>query len=422
MFISTNSGTETVSALTAVGLRRAGHEVLLYAPRIGELAERMRTQGFQVYDRIADIKEMPDVIHAHHVTPTLIAMARFPNVPVVFTCHSSVFMVEAPIVHPQIKRWVAVDEACRRKSIACGVPEQKLSVIHNAVDLTRFIPRSVLPTKPVRGLMLTKNHHHQKVVREACLKMNIDLDELGPATGRVSDEIEKELIRYDVVFATARMAIEAASVGCAVVVCDARGFAGLLTCENMNNWRDWNLGVGLLSQQTNVENLIEAIGAYNSEDAFRVSEYFRSVVGLDKYTEAYLVVYQQAIDDHLKSANNDYALDNSRWIEELSVTIPERKWFNIATELGMIQKGNDQALLVSRFDAISDALQNYESMARIGQASAEQAVLQLNATNQSLQTLVEKVTEIERFNSQIKRFYHSILPTFIRKYLYKLRK
>lgn len=404
MFLSSNSGTETVSAITAAGLRNAGHEVTLFAPRIGDLAQRMRTQGFPLYDRIGEIHEKPDVIHAHHLTPTLIAMTRFPDVPVVFTCHSSVFAVEAPMVHPQIKRWIAVDEACRRKSISCGVPEERLSLIHNAVDLMRFKPRDKLPLKPERGLLLTKNHEHQKVVREACQAMNITLDELGPATGRTSSEIEKELPNYDIVFATARMAIEAAAVGCAVVVCDARGFAGLLTSKNMAIWRDWNLGVGLLNKSTSVENIKEAIAAYDAEDTFRVMEYFRSVADLNDYISKYINVYQQAIDEKTQNGIEDYSFDNARWVEELAVTVPERKWFEIATELLMLKANNDHALMLARFDALSDELKKLTSLSCQSNKDAD-----------------KKLSKLENFIEQARKFYRATVPVFIRKYLYNLR-
>ncbi|MER8922444.1 hypothetical protein [Mesorhizobium sp. M0802] len=60
---------------------------------------------------------------------------------------------------------------------------------------------------------MTKNFDHQAAVRQACAKNGIELDELGPATGRFSHQLEQDLLGYDIVFATARMAIEAAAVG-----------------------------------------------------------------------------------------------------------------------------------------------------------------------------------------------------------------
>ena len=56
---------------------------------------------------------------------------------------------------------------------------------------------------------------------------------LRPSRYAESDRLEAVLPRYDIVFATARMALEAAVVGCAVVVVDGRGFAGMLRSENL---------------------------------------------------------------------------------------------------------------------------------------------------------------------------------------------
>ena len=78
----------------------------------------MRRRGHHVVDRIAEIVEKPDIIHAQHLTPCLTALARFPDVPAVFSCHSAFFEVEAPMLHPQIRHWIAVDEACRVKCLS----------------------------------------------------------------------------------------------------------------------------------------------------------------------------------------------------------------------------------------------------------------------------------------------------------------
>ena len=109
-----------------------------------------------------------------------------------------------------------------------GVPADRLSVILNAVDLERFRRRDALPVTPAKALLLSKNQGHRATVNAACAAAELELDELGPGFGRVVPDLENQLLRYDLVFATARMALEAAATGCAVVVCDERGFAGML--------------------------------------------------------------------------------------------------------------------------------------------------------------------------------------------------
>ena len=102
-----------------------------------------------------------------------------------------------------------------------------IDLLPNAVDLDRFRPRDALPERPRRALLLAKNSEHVDAVREASRIAGMQLDEIGSAFGRVVDDLDVRLKDYDLVFATARMALEALAVGCSVIVCDGRGLAGL---------------------------------------------------------------------------------------------------------------------------------------------------------------------------------------------------
>ena len=357
LFLLHNSGSEAVVELLADGLRGAGHQTMLLAPTLGDMADRMRRRGHHVVDRIAEIVEKPDVIHAQHLTPCLTALARFPDVPAVFSCHSAFFEVEAPMLHPQIRHWIAVDEACRAKCLSRGIPADQMSLVYNAVDLNRFKQRPPLPARPARGLLLTKNFEHQAAVREACGRSGIQLDELGPATGRFSYQLEQDLLDYDIVFATARMAIEAAAVGCAVVVCDARGFAGLLSSANMEAWRRFNLGVGLLTRPTTVENLLDAIAGFDANDAAVVSTYFRKVAGDAYFVEEHLRIDDQAMRSDKGLDPDERALATAAWIEEIGAAsapkmVPHRE--GIARLAGFTHP----ATLLAQLQANSRILEN----------------------------------------------------------------
>lgn len=334
LFVKNYSGSENVVELLAEGLRRAGHQPTIYAPMLGEQAEKMQRRGFRVVDRAAQLTEMPDVIHGQHVTPCLVAMARFPDVPVVYACHSSFFDVESPLPHPQIREVIAVDESCAAKCREVGVAPDRLSIILNAVDLDRFKRRLPLPERPARALLLTKNRGHRATVRAACAKLGLEVDEVGPATNRFVPDIETILGDYDLVFATARMALEAAATGCAVVVCDDRGFAGMLTSRNLATWRPMNFGVGILTQPVTVENVSVAISQYDAADAGLVTDTLRKTSGVDQYVEQHLEVYRRAVN-RPAPGKDQIDLATAHWVEELAVTPPERKWKSIAKELGI---------------------------------------------------------------------------------------
>lgn len=333
LFVAHNSGSETVVELLADGLRRAGHLPMVLAPTLGPQADRMRARGHVLVDRVAKLPARPDVIHAQHTPVALAAMAAFPDVPAIFTCHSALFEVEGPRPHPQIRHWVAVDDLCRERCLSRGVPADRLVVIANAVDMHRFARRASLPARPSRALLLSKNHGHQTMVRQACAARGLTLDELGPAAGNVSDRIEAVLPDYDLVFATARMALEAATVGCSVVVCDARGFAGLLTLDRLPAWRRLNFGAGLLTEPVGVPGLLAAIDAYDADDASGVADCLRAEASLDACVDRYLALYAAALADLEPVDRAARAAATAAWIEDLTPSTATGDWHRAAAEL-----------------------------------------------------------------------------------------
>ncbi|WP_137127970.1 glycosyltransferase [Roseomonas sp. HF4] len=332
LYVAHGSGSEAVIELLADGLRRAGHDPMLYAPTLGEQAIRMRRRGHVVVDRIAQLPHRPDILHLQHATPAAMALAAFPAVPAIFSCHSAFFEVEAPRPHPQIRRWIAVDDLCRDRCLSRGVPAERLSVILNAVDTERFAQRAPLPPRPRRALMLTKTTEQQNLVRAVCAEMGIALDELGPGTGRVTDRLEDELPAYDLVFATARMALEAATVGCAVVVGDGRGFAGLLTGGNLDAWRRLNFGAGLLSRPMTAEALRAAIAGYDPADAARIAARLRAEATAEDYAARHVALYRSATAEAPGLAE-EAARASAAWLEDLLPSAAERPWRDIVREI-----------------------------------------------------------------------------------------
>ncbi|TPJ35551.1 glycosyltransferase [Mesorhizobium sp. B2-8-3] len=419
--VAQNSGTESVVELLADGLRAAGHQTMLLTTNLGDMADRMRRRGHHVVDRVAEIVDKPDIIHGQHLTPCLTALARFPDVPAIFSCHSSFFEIEAPMPHPQICHWIAVDEACRAKCLSRGIPEDKLDLIYNAVDLERFRPRPPLPAFPKRGLLLTKNFDHQQAVRVACTRTGVQLDELGPATNRYSNQIEKDLLAYDVVFATARMAMEAAAVGCSVVVCDARGFAGMLDTGNMERWRRANLGVSLLDRPTSAENLMAAISSYNADDAATVSAYFRDMAGSSHFIDEHLRVYDQVLHAGLRATSEEVALGTASWIEEIAVSIPHRKWLRIVKEMHGWPDAIDQLTMMELLRANTKTLEgNSALLTALSQSTAD--LIQGGPGHHAiLRQIDDRVSRLSRFVDEVSGLYNGMVPLFIRKMLLRIR-
>ena len=119
-----------------------------------------------------------------------------------------------------------------------GAPPERTCVIQNAIDLRRIPPRTrPLPERPQRALIFTKNTSHIPFVEEACRRAGIAVETLGRSVGRVVLDPERELVEHDLVFATARSALEAIASGAATIVMDARGIAGMATRANAAHFR-----------------------------------------------------------------------------------------------------------------------------------------------------------------------------------------
>jgi glycosyltransferase involved in cell wall biosynthesis len=336
LFLARGTGTEAVVELLADGLRRAGHEPILFAPKLGPLARRMRARGHRIIDRIGAMPFRPDVIHAQHATPALMAMAAFPEVPVVFACHSSIFEVEAPLPHPQIRRVTALDERGRDRCVGRGIDPNRIAVVQNAVDIERFRRRPPLPTTPERGLLVAKAGKNLGMIRTVCERMGLPLTEIGFGVGRPTSALEEEFQTHDIVFASGRSALEAACAGCSVVVVEGNACAGLLTTATLDGWRDGNFGVAILNQPTDASRLEASIAAYDPAEAARVTDRLRQDASVDGYVARYVALYAEAIADEAVEDRDLLASATARWLEELLPTSTDRPWRQVAHEVGQM--------------------------------------------------------------------------------------
>jgi hypothetical protein len=242
------------------------------------------------------VAEVPDVIHGHHAIPCAEAIMRFPEVPAINVCHAFEYWVEAPAHFPQVAAYVAVDEACRDRLVHTqGIDPARVVTLPNAVDLSRVPARPhPLPDRPRRAAAFGKaSAVHQ--IRSACEALSMEFEALGRHVGREIPNPEEYLVNFDLVFASARAALEALCCGCAVVVCDARGSAGLVTSENFAALRAKNFGLRCLTMPITVEGLVEEVRRHDREDANRVSERARREGDLERLLDAFDGLYEKVI-------------------------------------------------------------------------------------------------------------------------------
>ena len=311
--LASRTGTETYIKEGALGLLRRGHTPLVYSPDLGEIAAEIRAASVPVVDDLARLGAPPDVIHGHHHPQTMEALLHFPGVPAIFATHDWTIWHDAPPAFPRIRRYVAVDWTNRdRVLFEHGVPEDKVRVILNWVDLDRFRPRGPLPGRPRRALVYSnyaRRDTHLPAIEEACRRAGLDLDVAGSGVGRSLDDPGTVIADYDLVFAKAKSALEALAVGTAVVLCDSRGLGQMVTGADFDALRRLNFGLRTLNRPLVPELIWREIERYDPRDAAAVTQRVRQEAGLEPALDRLVALYEEVIAEQEREPPSDPAVE-----------------------------------------------------------------------------------------------------------------
>lgn len=311
----------TTSSLDAVGgvqvyvrdlaawLLARDHSPVVYGPNPGAAAVQLRRLTVPVTDDLSTIGIAPDIIHGNSAVETMSALLHFPSTPALFTCHAWRGRIAKPPHFPRLLRYVAVDDTCAdRLRLEEGVPEDKLTVLLNAVDLARYRPREKpLPPRPRRALVFGNAAHettHLPVIREACRRSDIEVDVISSASNTFIEEPETILGRYDLVFAKAKCALEAMACGAAVILCDVAGVGGMVRSVDVDRLRRLNFGARSLSAPVTADVLARAIAMYDSADAALVTETIRRTAASDDLNAQILALYEEVVAHHAQAATD----------------------------------------------------------------------------------------------------------------------
>lgn len=275
---------------------------LAYSTNLGEVARELEAATVPVVDNFDDIGAAPDIIHGHHHLDTMTALLHFRSTPAVYFCHGWVPWEEAPPPQmPRISRYIAVDDTCRDRLIfRHGIPEERVRVLRNFVDLERFRPRAPLPERPARALVFSNyvdDSNVCRVIREACDRSGIALDVIGLGSGQSSAAPETVLGDYDLVFAKGRAALEALAVGTAVIVGDAAGLGGMVRVADLSELRRLNFGIRALSEPVTCESIRREVLRYAPDDTAEVQARIRAEAGLEHPVDALLSLYREVISE-----------------------------------------------------------------------------------------------------------------------------
>ena len=299
----------------AFWLVEQGHTPIVYSPVLGETARQLERRTVAVTDDLASVSLAPDIIHGDSAVETMTALLHFPTAPAVFVCHGWLGASAAPPRFPRILRYIAVDDTCAdRLLLREGIPPDKVSVLLNGVDLTRFRQRPPLPPRPRRAIVFSNAAHESNylpIVREACQTAGIEVDVAGYLSGQASREPEKILAGYDLAFAKAKCAIEAMACGLAVVLCDTAGMGGMVRSTEVDRLRRLNFGIRTLDRPISVEAVTAAIGLYDPVDARQVSDRIREIGSSETLCRSLFETYESVLLAHAAGqSRNDWQAES----------------------------------------------------------------------------------------------------------------
>jgi glycosyl transferase family 4 len=335
--LDTRTGTEIYVRDLAASLLQRGHLPIVYSPQLGEMAEEIRATTVPVVDDVAKIGAAPDIIHGHHGLETLVALLAFPGVPAVTVCHSWLGWPDAPVKFPRVARYVAVDHTVRDRLVfEHGIAEERIHVRLNAVDLSQFQPRGPLPPRPKRALVFSNaaggSAPYLDAIARVCSAEGIALDVAGYRSGNVLQRPQDTLGQYDLVFAKAKAALEAAAVGTSVVLCDAVGVGPMITTRNLDQLRPLNFGMRTLREQPSVEALSREVARYDPADAAAVSRQVRAEAGHEQLVDEFLALYEDVLAERRNAVDDPWLEQRAAglYLQSLAGPLHERDllgWF-----------------------------------------------------------------------------------------------
>ncbi len=265
------AGSELFTFNLAKELKKRGHQVFVFAPFLGAVAEKIRKYDILVTDDILSLKnESIDIVHAQHNVTAILARSVFLKTPMVYMSHGILPDLEQPpSVELNISRFIVVSEEIKEHLInRHKIKSEKIEIIRNFVDADRFKQEKSVGVKPKKLLVLS-NHYVDKVknvIETACKELGIDVFHIGLPENPV-DNVEDYINEADIVVTLGRGALEAMACGRNVIIYDMHGGDGFVDEKNFFEIRKNNFSGRRFAKKYSVEDLKKEILKYDKSTA-----------------------------------------------------------------------------------------------------------------------------------------------------------
>lgn len=359
------AGTELAVLDLARRFKRKGHLPVAYSQDLGEVARELQHAGIPVIDDLDALQEPPDVIHGHHHIETMAACLHFPNVPAIYVCNGWKPWQELPPTFATIMAYVAVGDVTRERIVtSVRLEGRPIGVVPTFFDEELFLPRQEIPTQPKRAVLynnnLTPSDPLAREIALACRRRHISLDIRGADAGNATRHPDELLSGYDVVFAVGRSAVEAMACGCAVIVCDKSGAAGMAVPGDFSSPGHNKLNLFERSpERVNSAYFGEQLDRYDAKSIARLRDEIRDRRSLAKAVAQFEAIYDGAIGrfSGVQIDSRQLLLEASKYISSLGSILKKSTAAAAQAEsAARLEKGAQRSHRTSFSPAVSDLL------------------------------------------------------------------
>jgi glycosyltransferase involved in cell wall biosynthesis len=302
--------------------QRRGHKVTCFTLKPGRISERLARCGIQTLSDLSSLNGV-DIIHSHHRLEFKIAAAYFPHVPLVHGSLGPTHPIERPNGGANIiTRHIAISRMIKQVlAREENIPEEKIDVVPNFVDLTRFSPANRINERPRRVLLMSNYFQDAETLRQACeLAGGLELNWIGEKSTPVW-EVEKYIEQADIVVTLGQGALQAMAMGRAVIVAGTVSSDGIVTPANFEDMTAVNFNGHLRkffgtghSRPMSAEELAGEIKKYDRESAEALMDRVREEFNVSRVADNLLAIYDRAADQF----NDEWADRPSARLEGVS--------------------------------------------------------------------------------------------------------
>lgn len=262
--LDTRSGTESYLETVVPQLATLGHEVFAWAFDLGATAERLSDVGATVVEDLEGLDGV-DVVHAQQASAALAVRARFPEVPLVYACHSWALELDEPPPAAAPAALLAFnDRVLDRLHASALAPDTPIHRLRQPVAISAM-ENERRPIRNHLGAVLAlsrKLRERSALLEEACARIGAHLERASDWSD--DEDATRRIMRSDVVFASGRTALEAMALGRATFVFDYIGGVGFVTAETYPAIEASGFDVSTGRPMT-VDALVAELGRYDPE-------------------------------------------------------------------------------------------------------------------------------------------------------------